>query len=378
MKNKFKTALVHDWLTGMRGGERVLEAIYELYPSPVYTLVHTKNFKSDIIDNSRIITSSIQKIPFSGKFYRKLPAFFPRAIEEFDLSAFDVVLSSSHAAAKGVLTHSNQLHICYMHTPMRYAWDLYFQYLREAGLEKGPLGWYARKTLHHIRTWDIISSNRVDYFIANSRYIAARIKKIYNRDADVIYPPVDTDYFNLSEKKEDFYLTASQITPYKKIDLIVEAFRKLPDRKLLVIGDGPELKKVKKAAAGSNNIELLGYQPHEMLKHYMQKARAFVFAAEEDFGIIPVEAQACGTPVIAYGRGGVRETVIDKETGVFFDKQEVPSLVEAVVRFEKLENRMSHKKIRRHAEEFSRERFQKQYQNYVEKKYELFLKREQI
>jgi glycosyltransferase involved in cell wall biosynthesis len=333
MKNKIKTALVHDWLTGMRGGERVLEAIYELFPSPVYTLVHTKNFQSDIINPKQIITSSIQKIPFSGRLYRKMPALFPKAIEEFDLSDYDIILSSSHAAAKGVLTHSSQLHICYMHTPMRYAWDLYFQYLREAKMEKGPLGWYARKTLHNIRTWDIISAGRADHIIANSRYIARRIKKVYGRDADVIYPPVNTDYFDLSEKKDDYYLTASQMTPYKKIDLIADAFKKMPDRKLLVIGDGPELKMVKRAAAGSKNIELLGYQPREMLKHYMQKAKAFIFAAEEDFGIIPVEAQACGTPVIAFGKGGVLETVIDKETGVFFERQEVSSIVEAVLRF---------------------------------------------
>lgn len=320
-KSGIKTALVHDWLTGMRGGEKALEAIYELYPSPVYTLLHTKNFKSNIIDKKRVISSSIQKIPFSDRIYRGLIAFFPRAIEEFDLSQYDLVLSTSHAVAKGVLTNSNQLHICYMHTPIRYAWDLYFQYLKELKLETGPFGWYFKKALHRIRTWDIISSGRVDHYLTNSSYVARRIKKIYNRDSKVIYGPADVRFFECWDKKENYYLTASNMAPYKKIDLIVSCFKKLPEKKLIVIGDGGDFNKIKKITGNAKNIELLGYQTSEKLKYYLQRAKAFVFAAEEDFGLLPIEAQACGTPVIAFGRGGVTETVLEGKTGIFFDEQ---------------------------------------------------------
>lgn len=371
-QSNIKTALVNDWLTGMRGGERALEAIYELYPSPVYTLLCTRNFKSDIIDHSKIITSSIQKFPFSGKFYRFLLSLFPKAIEEFDLSGFDVVLSTSHAVAKGVLTNSNQLHICYMHTPMRYAWDLTFQYLRESGLDKGILGAIVRNWLHNIRTWDIISANRVDHYLTNSSYVAKRIKKIYNRDAEVIFGPADTDYYSLFEKKENFYMAASHMVPYKRMDMIVRAFTRMKDRKLIVIGNGPEEKKIKRLSAKSPNIEMIGYQNRESLKDYLQKARAFVFAAEEDFGLMPVEAQACGTPVIAYGRGGVSETVIEGKTGIFFNSQDEDSLIEAVQRFEKIEEDLDPSVIRQNALRFSRKEFQRKYKDFVEEKMKSF------
>jgi glycosyltransferase involved in cell wall biosynthesis len=364
-----KTALVHDWLTGMRGGERVLEAIYELYPSPVYTLIRTKNFKSDVIDLKKVTSSSIQKIPFASKYYRNMLSLFPKAIEEFDLSGYDLVLSTSHAVAKGVLTHANQLHICYMHTPMRYAWDKYFQYLNESNLLKGPLSRYVKNVLFKIRAWDFMSASRVDHYIANSNYIARRIKKTYNRDATVIYPPVDTGKFTLSGDKEDFYLTASQFAPYKKIDLIVQAFRTMPDRKLVVIGDGPERDKIRKHARGAKNIELLGYQPDEVLKEKLQKAKAFVFAAEEDFGILPVEAQACGTPVIAFARGGAAETVIDGKTGLFFEEQTVDAVRDAVAAFDRIEDKVAPSAVRKNAERFSREVFLKKYSDFVEKKY---------
>lgn len=367
-----KTVLVHDWLTGMRGGERVLEAMYECYPSPVYTLIHTKGFKSSIIPDSRVNTSFLQKIPLSGKLYQKMLALFPKAVEEFDLSGFDVVLSSSHAVAKGVLSHSNQLHICYMHTPIRYAWDLTFQYLRQSGLDKGLLSWYAKSVLHNIRTWDIISANRADYLIANSAYIARRIKKVYGRDSEVIHPPVNTDYYTPAGNKDNYYLTASQMVPYKKIDIIVECFKKLPDRKLLVIGKGPEFKKIQKLAAGAKNIELAGYQPDDVLREAMRKAKAYIFAAEEDFGIIPVEAQASGTPVIAFGRGGAMETVQDGKTGVFFQEQTSDSLKEAVIRFEKLEDGLDPAICRKNAENFSRAVFLQKYRGFVEAKMQLF------
>lgn len=369
-----KTALVHDWLTGMRGGERALESIYELYPSPVYTLLHTKDFQSSIIDKKKIHTSSIQKFPFSGKYYQKLLSLFPGAIEEFDLSAYDVVLSTSHAVAKGVLTTSKQLHICYMHTPSRYAWDLTFQYLRESGLEKGLLGAMVRHMLHNFRTWDIISANRVDYYLTNSEYVAKRIKKIYNREAEVIYGPADTDYYTLCVEKTNSYLAASQMVPYKRMDVIVKAFTRMKDKKLTVIGMGPEEKKIKNLAAKSPNIEFIGYQSRESLREHLQKAKAFVFAAEEDFGLMPVEAQACGTPVIAFGRGGAAETVVEGKTGTFFYSQDEDCLIEAVEKFEKMEDRLDCGEIRKNALRFSREEFKRKYGDFVEKKIKSFFK----
>ncbi|GAB6072784.1 glycosyltransferase family 4 protein [Venenivibrio stagnispumantis] len=362
-----RTALVHDWLTTIAGAEKVLEAIYELYPSPIYSLVVDKNnLKNTIFENAYIYTSFIQKFPFSKKIYRNYLPFFPLAIEQFDLSKYDVIISSSHAVAKGVLTNHNQLHICYCHTPIRYAWDLYHQYLKESKLERGLKGWIAKYILHKIRIWDISTANRPDYYIANSIYVAKRIKKIYAKEATVIYPPVDIDKFELYTKKEDFYLTASRMVPYKKIDLIVQAFSKMPDKKLVVIGDGPDFKKIKKIA--TKNIEILGYQPFEVLKDYMKKAKAFIFAAEEDFGIIPVEAQACGTPVIAYGKGGVTETVIQNETGIFFMEQTVDSIINAVKDFEKKENYFDYNKIRKNAEKFSKENFKAKLKEFIENK----------
>ncbi|OHD55432.1 MAG: glycosyl transferase [Spirochaetes bacterium GWF1_51_8] len=367
-----KTAIVHEWLSTFAGAEKVLEEIYALYPSPVYTLFQDKeSVAGSFLKDAEIRTTSLQKFPLVKKLYRKLLALFPRKIEEFDLREYDVVLSSSHSVAKGALTNTGQLHICYIHTPVRYAWDLYFRYLEEAGF-KGIMRWYAAKVLHGLRTWDIISANRVDHFIANSENIARRVKKIYRRDAEVIYPPVDVDGFSLYEKKEDFYLTASRFVAYKKIDVIVEAFTKRPNRKLRVIGDGPDRKKIAKIAAGHPNIELLGYRPFAELKEQMQKAKGFVFAADEDFGIIPVEAQACGTPVIAFGAGGALETVKGGETGVFFAGQTPDSINDAVHDFEKKENKWDAKKIRKHAEKFSTAVFRHRFKEFVEAKYEEF------
>jgi glycosyltransferase involved in cell wall biosynthesis len=364
-------ALVHDWLTTLAGAEKVLEAIYELYPYPIYTLVKDeKKLKNSIFEKADIKTSFIQKFPKAKTKYRNYLLFFPLAIEQFDLSEYDIVISSSHAVAKGVLTNSNQLHICYCHTPIRYAWDLYHKYLDEAGLSKGVKGFIAKLILHYIRIWDFTTVNRVDYFVANSKYIAARIKKVYGRKSVVIYPPVDVNRFEVCTRKEGFYLTASRIVPYKKIDLIVEAFSRLPDKKLIVIGDGPDFEKVKKKAG--KNVELLGYQPFEVLKDYMQRAKAFIFAAEEDFGIVPVEAQACGTPVIAYGKGGTTETVLEGKTGIFFREQTIESLIEAIKNFEQREDVFDPLGIRKHAEKFSKDRFKKEFKEFVDKKVEEF------
>ncbi|MDL1969851.1 MAG: glycosyltransferase family 4 protein [Candidatus Desulfofervidaceae bacterium] len=368
-----KIALIHDWLVTLAGAEKVLEAIYEIYPAPIFTLVaDRRKLRGSAFAKAEIFTSFIQKLPRAKNKYRNYLPFFPLAIEQFDLSDYDVIISSNTCVAKGVLTKADQLHICYCHTPVRYAWDLYHQYLKKTGLNKGIKGTIAKLILHYIRIWDYSTANRVDYFIANSKWVARRIRKIYGRKATVIYPPVDVDEFELQTDKEDFYLTTSRMVPYKKIDLIVEAFSQMSDKKLVVIGDGPDFKKVKTKAG--KNVELLGYQPFEVLKDYMQKAKAFIFAAEEDFGIAPVEAQACGTPVIAYGKGGVTETVIDRKTGVFFREQTVESLIKTVSQFEKIQDKFDPITIRQNAKRFSKERFKKEFKEFVDRKMEEFLK----
>lgn len=361
-------ALVHDWLTGFGGGENVLQAISELYSGDIYTLVHNeKNMQNTYFANKTVHTSFIQRIPFSKRKYQNFLPLFPLAIEQFDLSKHDVILSSSHCVAKGVLTQPHQLHICYCHTPIRYAWDLYHQYLNESRLKKGIKGVFAKLILHYLRMWDYSSSFRVDAFIANSRFVAKRIKNIYHRDSHVIYPGVDTDFYSLEKSKEKFFLTASRMVPYKKLDLIVEAFANMPDKELLVIGDGPERKKIEKKA--KKNIKILGYVDDAKLKQLMQKAKAFVFAAIEDFGIIPLEAQSAGTPVIALGKGGTLETVIEGKTGIFFKEQTIDSLITAIKNFEKTYDQFDGKLIRNHAEKFSISVFKKRFQDFVEMKY---------
>jgi len=367
-----KVAIVHDWIIDIGGAENCLREIYSLFPSAnVYTLVSKEeSIRKLLIPSNKVTNSFISKFPKAKVKYRNYLMFFPLAVEQFNLSEYDVVISSSHAVAKGVLINSNQLHICYCHTPIRYAWDLYHRYLDEAGLSKGVKGIVAKLILHYIRLWDFTTANRVDYFIANSKYVARRIKRIYGRESVVIYPPVDIDKFEICTQKENFYLTASRMVPYKKIDLIVEAFSKMPDKKLIVIGDGPDFEKIKKKAG--KNVELLGYQPFKVLKDYMQRAKAFIFAAEEDFGIVPVEAQACGTPVIAFGKGGATETVIEGKTGVFFREQTMDSLIEAIRDFEKMEDKFDSFEIRKNAEKFSKERFKKEFKEFVENKIEEF------
>ena len=364
---KYKIALVHDWLVTIGGAEKVLEAIYELYPSPIYTLLKDESaLRGTSFRNAKIYSSFIERLPKAKKKYRNYFPLFPLAIEQFDLSEYDIIISSSHAVAKGVLTKQGQLHICYIHTPIRYAWDFYHYYLEQANLKKGFKAMLAKLFLHYIRIWDIISTNRVNYFVANSKYIAGRVRHVYGRNADVIYPPVDVDKFEFNEKKGDFYLTVSRLVPYKRVELIVEAFSIMKNRRLVVIGDGPQIRLIKAKATNNKNIEILGYQSFEEVKNYMRKAKAFIFAAEEDFGIVPVEAQACGTPVIAYGKGGVLETVISEITGVFFHQQTPSAIVEAVKRFEQME--FDYWKIRKNAERFSKERFKKEFLDFINKK----------
>jgi glycosyltransferase involved in cell wall biosynthesis len=364
-----KVALIHDWLTAMGGAERVLESLIKMYPADLFTLVKdTKNLKGTPFENLEVKTSFIQKLPRAEKKYRSYLPLFPLAIEQFDLTGYDLVISSSHSTAKGVLTHADQMHICYCHTPMRYAWDLYQQYLREARLKSGLRGVMAKCFLHYLRMWDAHSSARVNAYLANSHYVARRIKQLYNQEAEVVYPPVDLNFYTLGEKKEEYYLTISRMVPYKKMDLIVEAFAAMPDKKLIVIGEGPEEEKIKEKA--KKNIEILPYQKKEILREFLQKAKGFVFASIEDFGILPVEAQGCGTPVIALAKGGALETVRENETGVFFREQTVLSLTEGIKMFEK--KTFDPRRIRSHAESFREEVFQEKFQASIRAKYEAF------
>ncbi len=336
-----RVAIVHDWLVVWGGAEGVLRELVALFPD--CDLFSVVDFLSDK-DRAKLLgkhakTTFIQNLPFAKKKYRAYLPLMPVAIEQLDLSEYDLVISSSHAVAKGVITGPAQTHICYCHSPIRYAWDLQHQYLRQTGLTRGLKSLSARLILHYIRIWDMRTANGVDLFIANSAYIARRIQKLYRRDAQVVHPAVDIAMFTARLDKEDFYFTASRLVPYKRVDLIVEAFAKMPQRRLIVIGDGPEMERIRKLAGP--NVTLLGYQPNDVLRDHLQRARAFVFAAEEDFGILPVEAQACSTPVIAFGKGGVLETVIGLDnaegkpaTGLFFGEQTVPAMIDAVERFE--------------------------------------------
>jgi glycosyltransferase involved in cell wall biosynthesis len=364
-----KTAIVHEWLVNYAGSERCVESFTNIWTdAPVYALVDFLNEEERkiILKGKKAIPSFIQKLPFAKTQHRKYLPLFPLAVEQFDLNQYDLVISSSHAVAKGVLTNLDQLHICYCYTPMRYAWDLYHVYLKEAGLLTGISGLAAKMTLHKLRTWDIISSNRVDYFVAISNHISKRIKKTYNRDSVVIYPPVDVHLFECISEKEDFYLTASRMVSYKRIDIIVDAFTTMPDKKLVVIGDGPEMKKIKSKAG--KNIEILGYQEFALLKAYMQKAKAFIFAAEEDFGIIVVEAMACGTPVIAFNKGGASETVNDNKVGVLFEKQSPESIKEAVLKFEAVQDKFDPSFIRTHSLKYGRNIFEDKIKTFINEK----------
>lgn len=367
METAMKKALVYDWFSlNKGGGEKAFEEIYKLYPSPIYTLFHShKSLVGTSYEKEKIVSSFLQKWPRIETAYRNYLPFFPLAIESLDLSSYDVIISASHCVAKGVLTHAEQKHLCYCYTPMRYAWDLYYAHMKDANLEKGIKARLAQFFLHYLRMWDVASLPRVDAFAAVSHYVAKRIAKTYGKKAEVIYPPVDTDFFFKEEKKDSYYLTASRLVPYKKIDLIVEAFSQRKDQKLVVIGDGPDMAKIKKKAA--SNIEILGYTSNEVLRDYMQKAKAFIFAATEDFGIIPIEAQSTGTCVIAYGKGALLETLIDQKTALFFHEETPKSLLEAVDRFEKSQDRFDPHVMSEHAKKFSIPRFQQQFQAWVEK-----------
>lgn len=368
-----RVALVHEWFTALAGSEKVVEQLCKLYPSGDLFAIYADPSvvaSTDYLRGHKLSTSFIGQLPRASRAFRSYLLLMPLAVEQFDLSPYDLVISSSHAAAKGVLTGPNQLHISYVHSPIRYAWDLQHQYLREARLDRGLKGFLAKWMLHKMRIWDYRTAAGVDHFVANSHYIARRIRKVYGRSSDVIYPPVDVSRFSYAEKKDSYYLAASRLVPYKKMDLLVEAFGQMPERKLVVVGDGSEWEKVKSKAR--RNVELLGYQPFTVLRELMQRARALVFAAEEDFGITPVEAQACGTPVIALGRGGVLESVRGLEaarpTGVFFERQDVASVIEGVERFEKYAERIRPEECRANAMRFSTSRFRNEFAEYARHK----------
>lgn len=374
-----RIAIVTDWLTTYAGAERVVEQMIACYPqADVFAVVDfVPEALRGFLQGKQPQVSFIQKLPGAKKHYRHYLPLMPLAVEQFDLSAYDLILSSSHAVAKGVIVGPDQLHISYVHSPIRYAWDLQHQYLKESGLDKRWVGWLARWFLHKIRLWDVRTSYGVDTFVANSGFIARRIHRVYGRDSTVIYPPVDVNAFALHETKENFYLTASRMVPYKRIDLIVDAFTAMPDKQLVVIGDGPDFDKIR-ARAGAN-VRLLGYQSFAVLRDHMQRAKAFVFAAEEDFGIAPVEAQACGTPVIAFGKGGALETVrgvaqADAATGVFFNEQSVAALCEAVDAFENLPT-IAPSVCRKNAERFSIAMFREKFTGLVETEWRRFKQR---
>lgn len=364
------TALIHEWMVTQAGAESVLGSMVDLYPGPIHTLFHDPDgLKGTRWENAEIYTSMLQRIPFGRKHHRSFLPLYPMAIEQFDLREYGLILSSSYAVAKGVLTSSDQLHICYCHSPMRYIWDLTFQYLEASGLKGGLKSFFVRSIFHYIRTWDVVSSNRVNEFIANSNYIARRIKNCYNRESTVIYPPVDVDRFKISNKKDDYFITVSRLVPYKRTDLLIKAFNEL-GLKLLVIGEGPHKKYLK--SISSKNIEFLGYISSEDLAEKLSKARAFLYSAEEDFGIVNVEAQAAGVPVIAYGRGGALETVIENETGLFFYRQQVEAVIDTVKDFLRKESSFDPQKIRSNAEKFPRSRFEREFKEFVDKKWEEF------
>lgn len=364
------TALIHDWLAGGNAGaEKVLfELLAALPGSPIYTVVYRpEDFRGTPLEGADVRPSLVQQLPRGVQSYRTYLPLMPYAVEQFDLTDYDLIVSSSHAVAKGVLVGAGQLHLSYVHSPIRYAWDLYQQYLREAKLTSGLKATLAKIILHYVRLWDSSTANRVDVFLANSEYVAQRIWRTYRRPARVLYPPVEVDRFDPARAREDFYLTMSRFVPYKKIDLIAETFTRL-GKPLVVIGSGPDWEKVK-ALAGPN-VQLLGRQPDNVVADYMSRCRAFVFAADEDFGIVPVEAQAAGAPVIAYGKGGTLETVIPNQTGVLFGQQNVESLTRAIQLFEEQVGRFDPRVIRRNAERFRPERFRQEFRAIVDAAYQ--------
>ncbi|MGP9675638.1 MULTISPECIES: glycosyltransferase [unclassified Halomonas] len=356
-----KVAIIHDWLTTWAGAEKALAELLGCFPdAEIFTTVNFLDQSNIPALQGRVIhTSFIQRMPFARTRYRHYLPLMPLAVEQFDLKGFDLILSSSHAVAKGVISDPNAVHICYCYSPMRYAWDMQHQYLRQAGKEKGLVSWVMRWQLHRLRQWDYLSAQRVDHFVGISSYIQRRIYTCYRREADVVFPPVEVDKFQHDRPREGFYLTASRMVPYKRIDLVIEAFNHMPDKQLVVIGDGPDHAKLE-ALAGPN-VTLLGYQPDDVLIDHLERTRAFIFMAEEDFGILPVEAQAAGAPVIGYGVGGLAETTLNNITALWAKEQTRTELVARVHEFEQRKeqdaNAFAPKICRQSAERFATANF---------------------
>lgn len=361
--NKLKVAIVHDWLVSYAGADRVVDCMHHVFPdAPIYTLVYDKEKMPAWFRDYDIRTTWIQKLPFATKLYKKLLPLMPGAFEALDLSEYDLVLSSSSSCSKGVITRPDAVHICYCHTPIRYVWDFYYTYRANAN----PLVRAVMPSqMHKLRQWDKCAADRVDYFIANSRYIAQRIKKYYRRDSDVIYPCVHINQSPFVEK-EDFYLVVGRFTWYKRIDLAVAACTKL-GRRLVVIGTGDEESRLKAMAGPTVEFKGGGLSDEEVRGYYL-RAKAFLFPGEEDFGITPVEAQSAGTPVLAFGRGGACETVEDGRTGLLFHAQTVESLAECIEKFEAEGVACSKEEIRAHSLSFSEERFEEELHAYCDRR----------
>jgi len=357
-----KIAIIHDWLTGMRGGEKCLEVFCELFPeADIFTLIHNKGTVSPVIEKMNIRTSFLQKFTGIKDNYRSYLPLFPAAINGFDLKGYEFILSSSHCVAKGVRIPKGALHICYCYTPMRYAWLFFDEYFGKYN----PVKKAAIKTVtNYLRNWDLKTNSDVDFFAAISDNIRLRIERLYNRQAKVIYPPVDTGHFVLSEKDNEYYLIVSALVPYKRVDIAVEAFNRL-DKRLIVVGTGNCQDELKKKSG--NNIEFAGWADDNALKEYYKNCRALIFPGEEDFGIVPLEAQSCGKPVIAFAKGGALETLTE-ETAVFFKNQSVPALIEAVNEFESKKNTFSPETIRNNSLRFDREIFKEKIKKFMEEK----------
>jgi glycosyltransferase involved in cell wall biosynthesis len=359
-----KIAIVHYWLVNFRGGERVVEALCRLYPqADLFTLVYNPRRMPETIRNRRITTSFLQGFPGASRRYQPYLPFFPVAVEQFDLRDYDLVISSDASVAKGVLTRPETLHVCYCHSPMRYAWDLYLDYLHRddvGPLKRRLIPWL----MNWLRIWDLAASHRVDRFVANSENVRRRILKHYRRDAEVIHPPIAVDDYESAPEPGDFYLSVGQLVPYKRVDLLVDAMNEL-GRRLVVIGDGPQLRTLRRRAGPT--VNLLGWQPFPVVREHLARARAFVFPGEEDFGMAPVESLASGRPVIALDRGGVREIVEDGVTGVLFPEPTVASLASAIERFEAAPDRFDPATLRARARDFDAPVFEARMTAFIEK-----------
>lgn len=357
-----RVALVHDYLVQYGGAERVLEVLAEMFPTaPIYTLIHDPSQLYGAFSDKKIRTSFLQKLPFAKTNHRLFPALMPLAVEDLDLTAYDLVISSSNSYTKGVITRPDAIHICYCHTPMRYAWDDYHRHFQEFNYVSGiknllPLA------MNYIRLWDKISADRVDYYLANSKNVANRIKKYYRMDSKVLYPPVNTEVDFDPEYKGDYYLMLGRFLPYKHYDIVVEAFAQ-NGKELHLVGSGPDEEKLRKIAQGKDNIKFLGRLSDEDAQREFRGCKAFVFASEDDFGIVPVEAMAAGKPVIAYGRGGALETVEDGKTGIFFDEQNANSVNQAIERFEMMKFDSNY--IHNYAQKFSKDSFKQNFYKFL-------------